>query len=92
MAHQPAPPTLRCTDCAAEVTVEQYRRKRPRCDDCEVAAAMRQFEVSQPPTRPAAPRWPQRLHAPRLHPNSRTWKLRLRLLSLQVRLECGVKW
>jgi hypothetical protein len=35
------PSDLRCTECSCEITIEQYRRKIPRCDDCEVDALMR---------------------------------------------------
>ena len=39
---------LRCTDCDCEITLEQYRRKVPRCDDCEVEAVV---GVDVPPLR-----------------------------------------
>lgn len=29
---------LTCADCGADITLEQYRRKIPRCDDCEADA------------------------------------------------------
>lgn len=29
---------LRCADCEGEITLEQYRRKVPRCDDCHADA------------------------------------------------------
>ena len=31
----PGSDDLRCEDCGAEITREQYRRKVPRCDTCE---------------------------------------------------------
>jgi hypothetical protein len=31
---------LRCADCSCEITIEQYRRTVPRCDDCEVDALL----------------------------------------------------
>lgn len=35
MSFTPTDPRLCCADCGCEVTLEQYRRKLPRCDDCE---------------------------------------------------------
>lgn len=35
---------LRCHDCHAEITLEQYRRKVARCDECEVVVAMAKLE------------------------------------------------
>ncbi|HWF53145.1 MAG TPA: hypothetical protein VG223_00895 [Solirubrobacteraceae bacterium] len=35
---------LRCHDCHAEVTLEQYRRKVARCDECEVVVAVAKLE------------------------------------------------
>jgi Zn finger protein HypA/HybF involved in hydrogenase expression len=41
------PSDFRCDECSCEITIEQYRRKVPRCDDCEVDAllqAVRELE------------------------------------------------
>ena len=29
---------LCCADCGCDITLAQYRRKVPRCDECEVRA------------------------------------------------------
>jgi hypothetical protein len=31
---------LRCADCESAITLTQYRRKVPRCDECEVSALL----------------------------------------------------
>jgi Zn finger protein HypA/HybF involved in hydrogenase expression len=43
MSFEVAPKNLRCIECQSEITLEQYRRKVPRCDDCEVAQFRRQL-------------------------------------------------
>jgi hypothetical protein len=84
MSLQAAPQTLPCSDCGAEIGVDAYRRKIPRCDDCEVLSALRAFEhESVPPgfvrVFPSH-RWssPQR------------WRLQLRMPALGVRVEWSV--
>lgn len=33
-------PDFHCVDCDAEITLDQYRRKVPRCDECETDCQM----------------------------------------------------
>jgi Zn finger protein HypA/HybF involved in hydrogenase expression len=35
---------FRCQDCHEQITLIQYRRKVPRCDECEVMVAMAKLE------------------------------------------------
>jgi hypothetical protein len=35
---------LACADCGCEIDLKRYRRKVPRCDECEVAAAMAKLD------------------------------------------------
>jgi hypothetical protein len=33
-----------CIDCGIDIDLNRYRRKVPRCDDCEVIEAMLTFD------------------------------------------------
>lgn len=39
MSFTPAPETLFGANCECEITLDKYRRKIPRCDDCETTHA-----------------------------------------------------
>ena len=41
MTFNTGPSDLRCEECNCEITLKQYRRKVPRCDDCDVHALLR---------------------------------------------------
>jgi hypothetical protein len=81
MATEPLAATLRCSDCDAEISPDQARRRRPRCDDCEVAAALREFGYPEPAGSLGSELRPS-------EPPHRSWQLHLRLRSL--RFECRI--
>jgi hypothetical protein len=84
MSFQPAPEPLSCNDCAAPITLDQYRRKVPRCDDCEVRSAVRTFEYESAPIGIA------RVLPSGLRQGGPGWKLELRIPQVGIRLEWSV--
>jgi hypothetical protein len=37
---------LRCKDCLAEITLREYRRKVPRCDECHADEEVRALRAA----------------------------------------------
>ncbi|HWE34773.1 MAG TPA: hypothetical protein VG410_14870 [Solirubrobacteraceae bacterium] len=80
MSFETTPHALRCCDCRAEITHAEYRRKHPRCDDCEVTAALREFDGATTPA-PTAGAFVRSIVHPWL-PARRSWRLQLHVRRL----------
>jgi hypothetical protein len=37
---------LACKDCLAEITIREYRRKVPRCDECHADEQVRELRAA----------------------------------------------